>query len=54
MMILLVLGVSGRITSSARKRRDNRLNTVALCLSFLSTVINVAVTSIGNRNNLHP
>ena len=48
MTILLILGSSGRVTTS-RKRRQGRLNTSAMCLSFIITVLNVVITGLNGK-----
>ena len=50
MILLMILGASGRVTPD-RKLRLNRLNTVAMCLSFLITVLNVAITGMNGRSS---
>ena len=50
MILLMILGASGRVTTD-RKLRLNRLNTVAMCLSFLITVLNVAITGMNGRSS---
>jgi hypothetical protein len=48
MIILLVLSANGRVTPS-RKRRHSRLNTCAMCLSFVITVVNVVITGLSGK-----
>lgn len=43
MIILTVLGASGKMTKENRLR-NTRLNTAAMCLSFLVTAFNVVIT----------
>ncbi len=52
MLILVILGASGRVTND-RKKKQTRLNTTAMVLSMLITILNIAITSFnGNASSL--
>ena len=46
------LGGMGRVTK-AKKRRLERINTAAMVLSMLTSLVNIAITSFSSKSNLN-
>ena len=50
--IMAYLGGIGRVTNAKKKRMD-RMNTTAMVLSMLTTLVNIAITSFSSKLNLN-
>ena len=50
--IMAYLGGIGRVTN-AKKKRVDRMNTTAMVLSMLTTLVNIAITSFSSKLNLN-
>jgi hypothetical protein len=48
MILLLAMSASGRVTPS-RKRHQHRMNTTAMALSFVITVLNIVITGLNGK-----
>lgn len=49
MILMTILGFVGKMTSE-RKKRHNRINTATMILSFITIVLNVAITSFNGKS----
>ena len=50
--IMAYLGGIGRVTK-AKKKRVDRMNTAAMVLSMMTTLVNIAITSFSSKLNLN-
>ena len=50
--IMAYLGGIGRVTN-AKKKRVDRMNTAAMVLSMMTTLVNIAITSFSSKLNLN-
>ena len=46
MCLLTVMSSSGKVTTNARKKKQDPLNTVSMVLSFLATTVNLLLVTV--------